>query len=53
MSNEGEGAPPGAEGLDWEDLYYATNFKFWQEIQRRRERPTLSHDEVWEGRFDE
>jgi prevent-host-death family protein len=43
----------GTEGLDWEDLYYMTSPRFWKEIERRRGRPTLSHEEVWQDLDEE
>jgi prevent-host-death family protein len=36
----------GVEGYDWEDVSWATNAAFWREIQRRRQEPTLSLEEV-------
>ena len=36
----------GVEGMDWEDVFFATSPSFWRMIQKRRSEPTISFQEM-------
>ena len=36
----------GVEGMDWEDVFFATSSSFWRMIQKRRNEPTISFQEM-------